>query len=560
MTATPDSPLPGPARRDVVRGAAAGAAVATATVAPFATSPAQAATTTGFLHGVASGDPLPTAVVLWTRVTPTADATPGSGRGARVTVTWEVATDASFRTVVRRGSMTTGTERDHTVKVDATGLTPATRYAYRFRSGGSVSPTGWTKTAPAAGSTPSRLRLGVVSCSNWEAGYFAAYRHLAAHQGLDAVLHMGDYLYEYPTGEYGAAKGAVRTSEPAHEIVTLADYRIRHGHYKTDPDLQALHAAAAWITTWDDHESANDAWIGGAENHDPLTEGRWRDRAAAARRAYDEWMPIRLSGTAAIGDGSQIFRQLSFGTLADLRMLDLRTYRSEQASAARLGAVGDADRTITGDAQMTWLKQSLSRSTATWKLVGNPVMIAPVTFGAVDVEVGRALHDMGGVLPPEGIPYNVDQWDGYTADRRELIDHIADHAIDNTVFLTGDIHSAWACDIPKNVGTYPLSRSVAVEFVGTSVTSNNLDDILKVEPRTLSLAVEGAIRGANLHVRYLDFDRHGYSVLTLTPARAQMDWYALADRTNRQSTARWSAGFETLPGTNRVRRVWKAAS
>lgn len=558
--ATPQSPLPGPARRDVVRGAAAGAVVTTATLAPFATSPAHAAPTTGFLHGVASGDPLPTSVVLWTRVTPTADATPGSGRGSRVSVDWEVATDESFAKVVRRGSMSTGTERDHTVKVDATGLKPGTRYAYRFRSRGQVSPVGWTRTAPAASATPPRLRLGVVSCSNWEAGYFAAYRHLADRGDLDVVLHLGDYLYEYPTGEYGAAKGAVRASEPAHEIVTLADYRVRHGHYKTDPDLQRLHAAAPWVTTWDDHESANDAWIDGAENHQPESEGSWADRAAAARRAYDEWMPIRLSGSSALGDGSQVYRQLSFGTLADLRMLDLRSYRSEQVSAAALGAVGDADRTILGDGQMAWLKQSLSDSSATWKLVGNPAMISPVTFAAVDVEVGQALHDMGGILPPEGVPYNVDQWDGYTADRRELVDHLADHAITNTVFLTGDIHSAWACDLPKNVGTYPFSTSVAVEWVGTSVTSNNLDDILQVAPRTLSLSVEGAIRTANPHVRYLDFDRHGYSVLTLTPARAQMDWYVLADRTDPDSAARWSAGFETLPGTQRTRRVWYPAS
>lgn len=556
MTATPLHP----ARRDVVRGAAATAAVATVTLTPFATTEALAAPTTGFLHGVASGDPLPTAVVLWTRITPSADATPGSGRGERVSVAWEVATDETFTRVVRRGHVRTGTERDHTVKIDATGLEPGTRYAYRFSSGADVSPTGWTTTAPAATATPERLRFGIVSCSNWEAGYFAAYRHLAEHDGLDAVLHMGDYLYEYPTGEYGAQDGAVRVSEPAHEIVTLADYRIRHGHYKTDPDLQGLHAAAPWITTWDDHESANDAWVGGAENHDPLTEGRWRDRAAVARRAYDEWMPIRLSGTSALGDGTQIYRELTFGTLADLRMLDLRSHRDEQASAARLGAVGDADRSITGDAQMEWLKSSLSESTATWKLVGNPVMISPVTFGAVDVEVGEALHEMGGLIPPEGIPYNVDQWDGYTADRRELIDHLADQAIDNAVFVTGDIHSAWACDIPNNVGTSPLSRSVAVEFVGTSVTSNNLDDILKVEPRTLSLAVEGAIRTANLHVKHLDFDRHGYSVLTLTPGRAQMDWYVLADRTRRDSSARWQIGFHTLPGHNRVRRAWYPAN
>lgn len=563
LDATPPSNAPrspaGPARRHVVIGATAGAAIVSAGLTPFA-PPAAAAPTTGFLHGVASGDPLPTAVVLWTRVTPSADAVPGSGKGARVRVEWEVGTDESFETIVRRGHVMTGTERDHTVKVDATGLEPGQRYAYRFRSGEAVSPTGRTRTAPAPTTTPDQLRLGVVSCSNWEAGWFSAYRHLAARDDLDAVLHMGDYIYEYPTGEYAAGGDVVRATEPAHAILSLSDYRVRHGHYKTDPDLQRLHAVAPWITTWDDHESANDAWRGGAENHDPETEGPWKARSAAARRAYDEWMPIRLSGTTTLGDGTTIYRQLRFGTLADLRMLDLRSHRSEQVPLTRLGEVGSPDRTITGARQMEWLKSSLSESSATWKLVGNSVMISPVTFAAVDVEIGQALHDVGGLVPPEGIPYNVDQWDGYTADRREIIDHLGDHAIDNTLFITGDIHSAWACDLPKNVGTYPLSKSVAVEFVGTSVTSDNLDDILGVAPRTLSLSVEGAIRTANLHVRYLDFDRHGYSVLTLTPAKAQMDWYTLADRTDPDSAARWSAGFQTLPGTNRTRRVWYPAT
>lgn len=556
-TARPTRP-PGPGRREIVVGSAAGAALMTAAAAgsAHAGSPEDV----GFRHGVASGDPLPSAVVLWTRVTPQPGATPGSGLGPRVQVHWEVATDDTFTTIVRRGHVRTGTERDHTVKVDATGLHPGTRYAYRFRTRDRTSPTGWTATAPAPTDAPEGLRLGIVSCSNWEAGHFAAYRHLAAHEGLDAVLHMGDYLYEYPTGEYGARGSAVRTTEPAHEIVTLADYRVRHGQYKTDPDLQLLHSRCPWITTWDDHESANDAWVDGAENHDPQTEGPWRDRAAAARRAYDEWMPVRLSGTSALGDGTRIHRYLRFGTLADLRMLDLRSYRSEQAPASDLGQVGDAGRTMTGAEQMAWLKGSLGDSTATWKLVGNPVMISPVTFGAVDVEIGEALHDVGGLLPPEGVPYNVDQWDGYTADRRELIDHLHDNRIDDTVFLTGDIHSAWACDLPLNVGTYPLSESVAVEFVGTSVTSDNLDDILRVAPRTASLTVEAAIRTENPHVRYLDFDRHGYSVLTLDREAAHMDWYTLADRTDPQSASRWRAAFRTERGANRARRAWHPAT
>ncbi len=542
-----------PARRAVV-GGTVGAALATAGVAASA-GPARAGDGPAFVHGVASGDPMPTSVVLWTRVTPSPDATPGSGRGDRVEVGWEVATDESFSRIVRRGRTRTGTERDHTVKVDATGLEPGRHYVYRFRCGGVTSPTGRTATAPSEAASPDRLRFGVVSCANWEAGHFSAYRHLADRGDLDLVLHLGDYLYEYATGEYGAGARTVRAHEPAHETSTLADYRVRHGQYKTDPDLQRLHAAVPWVTTWDDHESADNAWADGAPEHDPRTQGSWRSRAAVARRAYDEWMPIRLSGSSALGDGTRIYRHLRFGALADLRMLDLRTYRSEQAPSTDLGQVGAPDRTITGRDQMEWLTDGQGGSTATWKLVGNPVMIAPVTFGAVDVDTGRALHEMGGVLPPEGVPYDVDQWDGYTVDRRRVVDHLADYGIDNTIFLTGDIHSAWACDIPHDVGTYPLSRSVAVEYVATSVTSDNLDDILQVEPRTLSVGVESTIRSTNPHVRYLDFDRHGFCVLTLTPSRAQMDWYALEDRTTPDSAARWSAGFRTDVGSNRVRRV-----
>ena len=548
-------PPASPARRTVVTGTLA-TGLAAATPLTLAAAPACAQTTTSFRHGVASGDPLPDAVVLWTRVTPSPDATPGSGRGADVRVDWEVASDPDFRRVVRRGRIVTGPDRDHTVKVDATGLQPATSYWYRFRSAGVLSQVGRTRTAPEPTASPRQLRIGVVSCSNWEAGYFAAYRHLADTPDLDLVLHVGDYLYEYPAGEYGTRGVAVRATEPAHEIVALADYRVRHGQYKADPDLQRLHAAVPWVTTWDDHESANDAWSAGAENHDPQTEGGWAARAAAARQAYDEWMPIRLSGTAEVGDGHQLYRSLTFGRLADLRLLDLRSYRSEQVGYDELGRVGDRARTITGRAQMEWFKDSLATSDATWKLVGNPVMISPVNFLAVDAEIGQALHDMTGILPPDGIPYNPDQWDGYTAERREVIDFLGDRGITNTVFLTGDIHSAWACELPDNAGLYPLSRSVGVELVATSVTSDNLDDILRVMPRTLSTVAEAAIIANNRHIRYLDFDRHGYSVLTLTPGKAHMDWYVLTDKTSRTSTARWSVGWSTTAGTHRLHREW----
>jgi alkaline phosphatase D len=540
-------------RRSFLRASAAGAgALAVGNEALAAGAP----TIRYFLHGVASGDPLPGAVVLWTRVTPTPEAQPGSGTGPTVGVRWQLAADPSFTRIVRSGSASTGPDRDHTVKVDATRLAAATTYWYRFEFDGVTSPVGRTRTAPSLLALVPQLRFGVVSCSNWEAGWFSPYRHLAARGDLDAVLHLGDYIYEYGNGSYGygSTNATVRPHQPVHEIVSLADYRQRHGQYKTDPDLQALHAAAPWIVTWDDHETANDRWLNGAENHQPETEGSWAARAAAAQRAYDEWMPVRLSGTAAVGDGGRLYRRFRFGELAELSMLDLRSYRSRQVGND-LTKVNDPDRTITGPDQMSWLTGGLSESTAQWKLVGNPVMISPVVFPPLPAEVGRPLADITGLLPPDGVPYNVDQWDGYTADRQELFAHLADHGVTDTVFLTGDIHSAWACDLPVDAGSYPLGRTVGTELVCTSVTSNNLDDIIGTPPRTTSLTVEAAIRASNRHIRYLDFDSHGYSVLDLTPARTQMDYYVISDRRDRAATSAWSTSFVVTAGTQRVQQA-----
>jgi alkaline phosphatase D len=457
-----------------------------------------------------------------------------------------VARDSGFRRVVARGTSSTGPTRDHTVKVDVRGLAPATDYWYRFSLGGARSPVGRTRTAPAVGASQDRLRLGIVSCANYQAGYFSAYRHLAARDDLDAVLHLGDYLYEYAPGEYQARDLVVRPHDPAREMTTLADYRRRHAQYKSDPDLQALHAAAPWIVTWDDHESANDAWKDGAENHTEGAEGSWAERRAAALQAYAEWMPIRLA------PGEPVYRRFRFGRLAELSMLDLRSYRSQQVATTDLGSVDDPARTITGDAQMGWLKDGLVTEGAQWKLVGNPVMIAPVLVPPLPAEVTRPVNDVVGLLPPEGVPYNVDQWDGYTADRRELFAHLADHGVRDTVFLTGDIHSTWACDLPLDAGTYPASRSVGVELVGTSVTSDNVDDILGTPPRTTSLSVEQAIMAANRHVRHVELDSHGFSVLDVTPERVQMDWYYLDDRTSRSSGARLATSYAVAAGTQRV--------
>ncbi|GAA4682479.1 alkaline phosphatase D family protein [Nocardioides nanhaiensis] len=554
----------GPAlpRRAVLATGAGAAAVGV--LAGAGVAPAEAAGRRVFRHGVASGDPLPRRVVIWTRVTPTSASRPGSGRGPAVTVSWEVATDARFRRVVRRGSFATGPHRDHTVKVDVAGLRPATEYHYRFTYRGARSRVGRLRTAPAATARPRNLRLGIVSCANWQAGFFAAYRALAQRDDLHAVLHLGDYLYEYAPGEYGegSEERDVRRHDPAREIVSLEDYRRRHAQYKTDPDLQALHARYAFIVTWDDHEVTNDQWRAGAENHQP-DEGSYRARRARAHRAYDEWMPVRMGGTAALRDGTRLFRRLRFGRLAEISMLDLRTYRSQQVRTpaptpvpAPTPGVSDPDRTILGAQQLAWLKASLRRGGAQWKLVGNPVMIAPVTFAALPRDLIAPVNDVTGLLPDDGLPYNVDQWDGYTADRREVFMHIRDRQVTDTVFLTGDIHSGWACELPYDTGAYPVAGgSAGVEFVCTSVTSNNLKDILGVPPRTASRAVEEAIKLNNRHVKYLDFDSHGFSVLDVTAERAQMDWFVIGSRSDRRTSVRHSVSYLTRSGTAKVERA-----
>ncbi|MFH8257468.1 alkaline phosphatase D family protein [Streptomyces roseolus] len=545
---TSHSISPAPTRRTVVKAAAATAVAAPALLG--AAAPALAdAPAPAFLHGVASGDPLPDGVLLWTRVTPSPEAVPGSGLGADVRVDWEVAEDRAFTRVVASGAATASAATDHTVKADVRGLRPATAYFFRFTAGGAVSAAGRTRTAPAADSAAPGVRFGVVSCANYEAGHFSAYRHLASRGDLDAVLHLGDYLYEYASGVYPEAKDTVRTHEPRHEIVSLADYRTRHGRYKTDPDLQALHAAHPVVAIWDDHEFANDAWTGGAENHTPGTEGDWAARVTAAKRAYFEWMPVRTSTEGTV------FRRLRFGRLADLHLLDLRSFRSAQAKTGS-GSVDDPERTLTGRAQLDWLKSGLAGSDAAWQLVGTSVMISPVAFGSLPAYLLEPLAELMG-LPTEGIAVNVDQWDGYTDDRRELLGHLSARGIRNTVFLTGDIHMAWANDVPARAATYPLSASVATEFVVTSVTSDNLDDLLDVAPGTLSVVAAGAVKAANRHVKWVDMDHHGYGVLDVTADRSQMDYYTVSDKRDPDATASWARSYRTLSGTQRVERVYQ---
>ncbi|MDM4719358.1 alkaline phosphatase D family protein [Micromonospora sp. WMMA1363] len=530
-------------RRTLLRVAGASAGTAVLAGATLATGSSAHAASGLFRHGVASGDPLADRVLLWTRLTPTEQAQPGSGVGPEALVSWQVSADPDFAAVVAQGTFVTGPARDHTVRVDARGLSPATTYWYRFGYDGAWSPIGRTMTAPAVNAEIDRLRLGVVSCANWEGGYFAAYRYLAERGDLNLVVHLGDYLYEYGTGQLGTAGKVIRPVSPPHETLTLADYRIRHATYKTDPDLQALHAAVPWAITWDDHECANNQWSGGAENHTPGTEGDFAVRLAAARQAYQEWMPVRLGADGAI------YRRLRFGRLVDLSMLDLRTYRSKPTRGT---GVDDPNRTITGDDQMAWLKSGLAASAARWKLVGSSVMISRLDVGALPAWLLGPLGELMGV-PDNGLVLNTDQWDGYNADRNELVDHLRATGTHDVVFLTGDIHTSWANEVTTKA-TGPWSPAAA-EFVVPSVTTDNVDDFLRLPAdNVVSKLGAGLLRATNPHVRWTELDGHGYGVLDVTKQQCRMDWYHLADRTKRVTSSRWVAGWSVAAGSAKLHK------
>ncbi|MEU7524312.1 alkaline phosphatase D family protein [Saccharothrix sp. NPDC042600] len=492
------------------------AGVTGSTLALAAALPGRAgAAGTHFPHGVASGDPLPDGILLWTRVTPTADALPGSGTGPDVEVAYDVAEDADFRRIVVTGTATTGAYRDHTVKVDVRGLLPDRHYWYRFRFDRNPSPLGRTRTAPAPRAVPAVLRFGIASCANLEGGYFSAYRHLADRGAdLSAVIHLGDYLYEYGSGEYGPGPAIGRVHEPVHAIRTLADYRMRHAQYKRDPDLQRLHGLVPFIATWDDHETADDSWSGGSKDSDPR---EFPARAAAARQAYAEWMPVR--GPWA----DHLYRRLSFGGLLDLSMLDLRSHRSKQPLP---GAATPPGHTITGPEQMAWLKAGLTDTDARWKLVGNPVMISPLIAPRLPASLTATL---GATLPLSsgGDAVNTDQWDGYARDRDDLLRHLVDTKTDNTVFLTGDLHTSWAGKVPLSYADYPDTPLPATEFTCPSVTSDSVAD---TAGPLLTRIAERAIRAKNPHFDYVDLTAHGYCTLDVTPEGLECGWHHISDR------------------------------
>lgn len=535
-------------RRFLKAGAAQAALLGTGALAGCAAHPGAGTVEPGtdpFRHGVASGDPLADRVILWTRVSPTT-----LDPDTPIRTRWWIARDADGRDVVAEGEVDATPERDFTVKVDATGLSPARDYHYGFvagsfgaaagsfgsaagafgsAAGAARSPVGRTRTLPEG--DVERVRLAFASCSNYPAGFFNAYACMAERDDLDAVLHLGDYLYEYANGEYGDGTAIGRIPEPDHETITLEDYRLRHATYKGDPDLQAAHARHPWITVWDDHESANNSSRDGAENHDPEAEGDWTTRKLAAIRAYQEWMPIRELPTG-------LFRRFRFGTLVDLVMLDTRLHGRDPEGPRTRASAEDPSRSLLGLDQMGWLRATLRdsrRRAMRWRVIGQQVIVSPVS------------HD--------GVDFNPDSWSGYRADRRRLLDGLVADGIEDVVFLTGDVHSSWVFDVPppeRSGEAYDPETgagSRAVEFVTPAVSSPPIGR----HPRVRELYAD--IRATNPHLVYVNLDDQGFAILDVDRERARVEYVYTEPAERRSSRARPGPVFETRAGASHAVRV-----
>ncbi|MBY9064298.1 alkaline phosphatase D family protein [Sphingomonas yunnanensis] len=502
----------------------------------------------GFTHSVASGEPAGDSMLLWTRYVP------AGGDSARLVA--EISDTADFARVIASGAFVTGAWRDWTAKVTLDGLTPGTDYHYRFvAADGTRSPVGRTRTLPGNGARD--FTAAIFSCSNLGFGWFNAYGHAAARDDLDLVIHLGDYFYEYSPGNYPpkAAQVPGRVPQPLAETIHLADYRLRYASYRADPDLQALHARVPWVVQWDDHESANDSWEGGAENHDPATEGDWNQRRAASVQAYREWMPV----------SEEPWKAYDIGTLATLWRTETRLFaRSRQNEIATLlrapdpaaalkafrdGAWQDPAVTMMGSQQEVWLAHDLRRSVKQgqrWQVVGFGTIMGrqqlPVAAeallgggtGHVDDYVRGAI-----AATRAGVASNLDSWGGYPAARARFL-RSAQAAEAELVVLSGDSHNAWAFDLAQD-------GPAGVEFAGQAVTSPGFESAFATDPaRVARMMVEG-----NPELRWCDTSRRGYMALTITPEQVRNDW--LFVDTIRQRTPRASVGHSAT--VRRGRRV-----
>jgi alkaline phosphatase D len=474
-------------------------------------------------------------VILWTRlVADPYDATSLPRRP--LPVHWEIALDESFRRPVRRGVALARPELAHSVHVDVRGLEPAREYAYRFRHGTHLSPVGRTRTAPAPWADPARLRLGIVNCQDWQNGYWPAYWHLA-EEDLDAVVHLGDYIYEYdPDSRFPDRRHTTPDTPGLDQLSTLADYRARHAQYKTDPALQAAHRAFPWILTWDDHEVENnyaddvdEVDDTGARRQDPATFTRQRARAY---QAYYEHMPVRAPYHLGSPD-FRIYRRLRFGRMAEVSVLDTRQYRTDQPGGFPddFGLIeagtGNVDGTLTGGPQERWLLGNLARSRSRWNVVAQQVMMSRIKFP----------NPTGAPVPP--VVANLDQWDGYAPQRTRLLNFLAAARVRNPVVLAGDIHSTWFSDLKKDFDD-PASPTVATEFVATSVSSDF--------PAAFDAPLKQVNPVLNPHVRYFDGSRRGYLRCELTAESWRTDVRTVDSIEVRESPVTTTASYAVESG------------
>ncbi|WP_448502499.1 alkaline phosphatase D family protein [Sphingomonas sp.] len=506
----------------------------------------------GFTHSVAAGEPDATSMLFWTRYVP------ADGGAAKLRV--EVSETANFARIVGGGEMVTGPWRDHTAKIAVAGLRPGTRYHYRFVApDGGFSPTGRAKTLP-EGDTAA-FRIGIFSCSNLGFGFFNAYGHAAARDDLDLTVHLGDYVYEYGPDGYPSPDQVVgnRIAQPEREMVALADYRLRYASYRADPDLQALHAAHAMLVSWDDHESANDSWEGGAQNHQPDTEGDWSMRRAAAVQAWREWMPV----------SDEPWKAYAVGRLATLYRTETRLFaRSQPPELALLIARGgdvagaltafrdgewqNAAATMMGSAQEAWLATAMAASArggTRWQVVGFGTIMgetrAPeAALGWIKADAPERVRNyvQAGVLASKlGLPSNLDNWGGYPAARARFL-KAAQEAGGSTIVIAGDSHNAWAYDLAQD------GQAAAVEFAGHSVTSPGYESAIAIDPKR----VAAAMVETNPELKWCDTSRRGYMDLHLTPDAATNQWWFVD--TIRERGVRASVGHRATVrrGANRI--------
>ncbi|HEU4851876.1 MAG TPA: alkaline phosphatase D family protein [Telluria sp.] len=475
--------------------------------------------------GVASGSPLPDAVVLWTRIIAN-PLDPASTAPVALTVRWEMAADEGFRRVVANGSAAALPQLAHSVHVDVRGLEPGRWYWYRFMLGDAVSPTGRTRTAPAAGTLPGSLKLAVASCQHWEFGSYAAHRHIAS-ASPDLVAFLGDYIYEWGAYTLDHPQRARRVSES----FTLEDYRRRYAQYKSDRNLQAAHHAAPWIVTWDDHEVANDY----AGDRDERLDARFRQRRAAAYQAFYEHMPIRIIAREGDYANARVYQRYDWGRLARIHVLDSRQYRSAQACTPShrggstsvwrqaCAALADPGRSLLGGAQEAWLDEGLRGSGARWNLVAQQTLMAQST----QTRIVRAADGR----------FWTDGWDGYSAARARLLDSL--RGVSNPVVLGGDVHTFYANELRPDFSR-PVSSAnpvVATEFVGTSVTSGS-----RPQART-DQYVE-----MNPHVKYGRSDRRGFMLMDITPGETRTTFLGLDDVRDERSGIAALAAFRVRDG------------